>query len=121
LANLGTRPAFFFSRRSEKTHDGKLDSLPIAGRWRYFAAEGNYVKNLWPTANGLVVQCEGIEREFTPGEEIHFSKDFDSVAIGITASDYLDMILAYNQNGTVNSRPVVFETGDYTHGVGSSS
>lgn len=68
-----------------------------------------------------MVQCEGIERDFTAGEEIHFSKDFDSVAIGVSATDYLDMIIAYNLYGTISSRPVVFETGDFTHGVGSSS
>ncbi len=68
-----------------------------------------------------MVQCEGIEREFTAGEEIHFSKDFESVAIGLSASEYLDMIISYNLYGTVNSRPVVFEAGDFTHGVGSSS
>ena len=118
---MGTRLAFFFSRRSEKTHDGRLNSIPLGGRWRYFAAEGNYVKNLWPTTNGLVVQCEGIERDFTAGEEIQFAKDFESVAIGLSASEYLDMIIAYNLYGTVTSRPVVFETGDFTHGVGSSS
>ena len=118
---MARRPAFFFSRRSEKNYDGRIDSIPLGGRWRYFAAEGNYVKNLWPTTNGLVVQCEGIERDFTAGEEIHFSKDFDSVAIGVSATDYLDMIIAYNLYGTISSRPVVFETGDFTHGVGSSS
>jgi hypothetical protein len=68
-----------------------------------------------------VVQAEGIERDFNPGEEIHFSKDFESVAIGLSADAYLDMILDYIQNGTLSSRPVVFETGDYTHGVGTSS
>lgn len=120
LVNWGLRLAFFFSRRGEKTHDGKLDSIPVGGRWRYFAAEGNYAKNLWATTNGLVIQCEGIERDFTAGEEIHFSTDFESVAIGISASDYLDMIISYNLFGTLTSRPVVFESGDYTHGVGSS-
>ena len=68
-----------------------------------------------------MVQCEGIERDFTAGEEIQFAKDFESVAIGLSASEYLDMIIAYNLYGTVTSRPVVFETGDFTHGVGSSS
>lgn len=121
MENLATRPAFFFSRRSEKTYDGKIDRIPLGGRWRYFAASGNYVKNLWPTTNGLVIQCEGIERDFNAGEEIHFSKDFDAVAIGVSAADYLDMIISYNQNGTLSARPVVFETGDFTHGVGSSS
>lgn len=67
------------------------------------------------------MQCEGIERDFVPGEEIHFSKDFESVAIGVSASAYLDMILDYTINGTIANRPVVFETGDYTHGVGTSS
>lgn len=118
---MGLRLAFFFSRRSEKTYDGKLDSIPLGGRWRYFAAEGNYAKNLWPTTNGLVIQSEGIERDFTAGEEIHFAKDFETVAIGISPDDYLDMIISYNLTGTLNSRPVVFQTGDYTHGVGSSS
>lgn len=118
---MGTRLAFFFSRRSEKTYDGRLDSIPLGGRWRHFAVEGNYVKNLWPSSNGLVVDREGVEIDFAPGEEIRFAKDFETVAIGLSASEYLDMIIAYNLSGTLSSRAIVFETGDYTRGVGSSS
>ena len=121
VGKLGDKARLFFSRRSEKTHDGRLDSIPLGGRWRHFAVEGNYVKNLWPSTNGLVVEREGIEVPFTAGEEIRFSKDFESVAIGLSADEYLDMIISYNLTGTLSSRAIVFETGDYTRGVGSSS
>jgi hypothetical protein len=83
-------------------------------------ADGNYVRNLLPEASGLVVQWEGMERDFNPGEQLRFSSDFDSVAVGVNPATYLDMILAYQSTGAVASRPVVFETGDYTHGVGYS-
>lgn len=69
----------------------------------------------------MVVEREGIEVPFTAGEEIRFSKDFESVAIGLSADEYLDMIISYNLTGTLSSRAIVFETGDYTRGVGSSS
>ena len=51
---------------------------------------------------------------------MNFAKDFEAVAIGPSASEYLDMIIAYNSNQTLSSRPIVFEAGDYTRGGGSS-